>query len=198
MTTEPPSSPKNRRRRGCCGCILLLGVLTIGLIVTVLAGPWVLRQLGFYGPSAEELYSGAPNRQAAIQIEEAFAERNISGVDVLVLPITGSEGHIAVLTIEDAPAAGGIQTEAEAEIFLRETMEALVTSSRESGAPLDQVAVDLRGSEGDPLITIAADAATVEAYAAGEITRAEFVNSVGVDISNLVDALRAEGLLEGE
>ena len=63
MTQEIASSSTSRRRRGCCGCILLMGVLGIGLLTAVLAGPWVLRQLGFLGPSAEELYAGAPDRE---------------------------------------------------------------------------------------------------------------------------------------
>jgi hypothetical protein len=196
---QPPTAPASkRRRRGCCGCLVALVVLGIGAVALVVAGPFILRAIGLFGPTAEQLYSGAPDRAAAAAIESALADRAVDGVDVVVLPITGQTGQVAVLTIPQDASAGGIQGQAEAETFIKETMATLVATNRANDLGVEQVAVNLAGPAGETLVTIAASAEVTEAYASGQISRAQFLESVGVDYSNLLALLRAEGLWEGQ
>jgi hypothetical protein len=177
---------------------LALSVLGVGAIALLAAAPFIMRSLGFWGPPAEELFSGAPDRAAAAELESALAEQSIAGIDVVVLPITGQAGQVAVLTIPQDATAGGIQTQDEAETFIKETMATLVATNRANNLGVEQVAVNLAGPEGETLITIAASEAVVADYAAGRISQSEFLQSVGIDYSNLLDALRAEGLWEGQ
>ena len=197
MEQTPTPPPRKRSRRGCCGCLLAFAVLGVGAIALLAAAPFLLRTLGFFGPPAEEVFSGAPDRAAAAALESALADQAIAGIDVLVLPISGQAGQVAVLTIPQEATAGGIQTQAEAETFIKEAMAALVATNRANNLGVEQVAVNLAGPEGETLITIAASEEVVAAYAAGQLSRAEFLESVGVDYSNLLAALQAEGLWEG-
>ena len=198
MNQSPTPPPRKRSRRGCCGCLLAFTALGIGAIVMLAAAPFLLRTLGFFGPPAEEVFSGAPDRAAAASLESALADQAITGIDVIVLPISGREGQVAVLTIPQDATAGGIQTQDEAETYIKETMAALVATNRANNLGVEQVAVNLAGPEGETLITIAASEEMVAAYAAGQISQSEFLQSVGVDYSNLLAALQAEGLWEGQ
>ena len=170
----------------------------IGAIALLAAAPIVLEALGFFGPSAEELYSGSPDRAAAADIESALAEQAVTGIEVVVLPIAGETGQVAVLTISQEASAGGIQTQAEAETFIKETMASLVAVNEANGLDVEQVAVNLAGTDGDPLVTIAASTEVIEAYTSGRIDQSEFLAEVGVDYSNLVALLQEEGLWEGQ
>lgn len=196
---QPQSAPPSKsNRRGCCGCLIALAVLGFGAIALLVAAPFILEAVGFYGPSAEELYSGAPDRAAAATIESALAAQAVDGVDIVVLPITGQTGQVAVLTIPQDASAGGIQTRAEAETYLKQTMAALVAANQANDLGVAQVAVNLAGPDGDTLVTIAASTEVMADYASGEIDQAEFLESVGVDYSNLVALLQSEDLWEGQ
>ena len=198
MSQSQTAPPQKRSRRGCCGCLAAVAILGLGAVVLLVAAPFILEAVGFYGPSAEELYSGAPDRAAEAAIESALAEQAVAGIDVVVLPITGQTGQVAVLTIPQDASAGGIQSQAEAETFIKETMATLVATNQANDLGVEQVAVNLAGPEGDPLVTIAASTEVIEAYASDQITQSEFLESVGVDYSNLVALLQSEGLWEGQ
>lgn len=184
------------RRRGCLGCcggiVLLCGV---SLLLVVFAGP-LMRLAGLGGPSAEELYSGAPDPVATEAINTALAGEGITGVDVWVIPIKGGQGQIAILSLDAQASGGGTQTVQEAETVFLKTLQQMSRANREQELGIEVVAIDIRGDTGEDMLAFAASQTAVDAYAVGEITRRQFLAQVNVDFSKLISAAELRALAE--
>jgi hypothetical protein len=111
MTETPHENRQRKGRRGCGGCIGCLAALAgVGVLVVALIwfAPWILRRIGISGRGAEELYAGAPDRVASEALDSSLRDAGITGVDALVIPINGSEGQIAVLTLDTRATAASV------------------------------------------------------------------------------------------
>jgi hypothetical protein len=192
MTETPQENRQRKSRRSCGGCIGCLAALA-GVAVLVVAliwfAPWILRRVGISGTGAEELYAGAPDRIASEALNDSLRDAGIAGVDALVIPISGREGQIAVLTLDSNSDAISVSTQEEANALFMETLRGLAEANQAGDLSIEQVAVDYRGESGTSLITVAAPQVAVEAYANGSITRKEFLAQVDLDFSNLVGAV---------
>ena len=187
---------KGRRGcRGCLGCLAAVAGIAVLVVLVVWFAPSILRWTGLSGPGAEVLYAGAPDRLAGEALSESLDSAGIEGVDALVIPISGSEGQIAVFTVRSDLAAPGATTEEEANAAFMEALRGLAEANRSGDLGIEQVAVDLPDESGGSLITLTAPQAAVEAYADGSITRREFLAQVDVDLSNLVGALELRELV---
>jgi hypothetical protein len=190
---------RKRGRRGCRGCLGCLGGLVLlggGLLLALIfAGP-LLHAIGLAGPSAEELYSGAPDPVATEAVNGALDAEGIAGVDAWVIPIQGEEGQIAILSFDGQATAGGTQSVDEAESVFLDTVRQLSQANREEALGIELVAVDYRDETGENLLAFAADQAAIDAYASGEITRRQFLAQVDVDFSNLISAEELRALAE--
>jgi len=98
---------QERKSRSCLGCgcqiaavLMLLVVLAAAWVFAVQAG--VLERLGLRESSAEELLSGAPDRQAAAAVVEELhqAEINTRGMSIQVFPMKGTNGKLAVAVVD--------------------------------------------------------------------------------------------------
>jgi hypothetical protein len=194
---ETPSGKKRSKRNFCCcGCFLFLFVFIVGGGLSLWLGPSILRGVGLLEPSAEELFAGSKDPVATEAVNRVLDTAGIEGVDAMVIPIAGSEGQLAVFTIHDGASAGGISTQAEAEIFLTDTLRQLAKSNRENDLGIEHVAIDYLGESGENLLAFTAPQSVVEAYANGTISRREFLSQVEVDFSNLISAEELRQLIE--
>ncbi len=170
---------------GCGGCFVILLCLSL-----VLVTPFALRALGILGPNAEKLYSGAPDLAAGAAVEDALIDAGIEGARAVVIPIQGSDGKIAVITVEEGVSTNGNPEEAFGKALLG------LTAANQAGHGIERVTIDMRDENGDPGLAITAGQDAVEAFSSGEISRSEFLGAVEVDFSALIDPDQLQMLLE--
>ena len=198
--TESSQDIQVRKKRGGCGrtigCLIILIGVALLIAAAIWFGPSLLRKAGLFGPTAEELYSGAPDREAMAAVDEVLDSVGVTGVDVLVIPISGRDGQIAVFSLSDDVAIRDVNSEEEADEMFMEMLRELSEANQTGDLDIEQVAMDYRDEAGTSLITIAASQAAVEAYGNGSITRNEFLSQVDVDISNLIEALELREILQ--
>jgi hypothetical protein len=195
--SEIPSEKKRSRRNFCgCGCFVFLFIFIVGGGLSLWFGPSILRSVGILGPSAEELFAGSKDPVATEAVNRVLDTAGIEGVEAMVIPIAGSEGQLAVFTVDADATAGGIATQAEAEIFLKDTLSQLARTNRENNLGIEHVAIDLLGDSGENLLAFTAPQSVVEAYAEGTISRRQFLSQVEIDFSNLISAEELRQLIE--
>jgi len=191
---QPP--PAKKKGRGCLGC---LGAIIIVIALCAAAwflAPMVMTTLGLSSPGAEELYSGAPDLLAGQAVEEVLVDSGIEGASVTVIPIKGSDGQLAVITLHDASSIAWSEGGSVEEGFLNAVRG--LSQANAQGLRLERAVVDIRGESGQPFIAITASQEAIDAYANGEINRDEFVRSVDADLDGLLDLVDLQALTEGE
>ena len=196
MSETASGNKRSRRNFCCCGCFLFLFIFIVGGGFSLWFGPSILRGVGLLAPSAEELFAGSKDPVATEAVNMMLSTAGVEGVQAVVIPIAGSEGQLAVFTIDANATAGGIATQAEAETFLTDTLSQLAQTNRENNLGIEHVAIDLLGDSGENLLAFTAPQSVVEAYADGTISRREFLSQVEVDFSNLISAEELRRLIE--
>lgn len=192
------ASEPRRSRRGwcCCGCLALLILLIVAIPAGIFFGPAALNVIGLGPPDAEELFSGSPDPFATGTVSTILEDSGVTGVDVYVIPITGSEDQIAIFTVDDNAAASGITSAEDAERFLTDLMGQISNANNEAGLGINHVAVDYLDESGQSLLTFAAPQSAVEAYANGTITRQAFLAQVDIDYSKVISSAQLRELLQ--
>jgi len=189
-------SPPPKRRRGCLSCLVaVVGIVALCAVVWFLA-PTVMTALGLSSPGAEELYSGASDPAANQAVEEVLVGSGIEGASARVIPIKGSDGQLAVITLGDASSIDWSESSSVEEGFLN-TVRAL-SQVNAQGLGVERAVIDVRGEDGQPFIAITASQASIDAYANGEIDRDEFVRSVDADLDGLLELVDLQVLMGGE
>lgn len=177
------------RRLACGGCLAVIAG-SLGLLLC--GGGFILvRNLGLFGPSAEELYSGAPDPVASAAVGNALLEAGLDNARAVVIPIQGSDGQIAVVTVDDSTNSGG-----SPETAFDQALQGMAAANQSGDHRIERVTLDLRDENGEPGLALTASQEDVEAYANGEITRRELMAESDVDISNLIDPETFNALLE--
>ena len=164
--------------------------------MSVWLGPSLLRGVGLMSPSAEELFAGSKDPLATEAVNNMLSTAGIEGVEAMVIPIAGTEGQLALFTVDANVSAGGLTTQAEAEIFLTDTLRQLASTNRDNNLGIEHVAIDYLGESGENLLAFTTPQSAVEAYADGTITRREFLSQVEVDFSNIISAEELRQLIE--
>ena len=196
MGQEVPVEKKRGRGWCCCGCVLALGIFLVVAAGGLLFGPFLLRETNIIKPEAEKLFSGSPDRAASKQVNEVLDSSGLEGVEALVVPISGSEGQIAIFSVDTSVTAGGIATAEEADIFLQGIMRQLSETNQASELAIEHVAIDYVDENGESLLAISAPQQAVDAFVNGSITRREFLAQVDIDFSNLITAAELRQLVE--
>jgi hypothetical protein len=196
MSEMPSGNKRSRRNFCCCGCFLFLIIFIVGGGLSVWLGPSALRGVGLLEPSAEELFAGSKDPVGTEAVNTILDTAGVKGVEAMVIPIAGSEGQLAVFTIDADASAGGIATQAEAEAFLTDTLSQIAKINRENDLRIEHVAIDLLGDSGENLLAFTAPQSIVEAYTDGTISRREFLSHVEIDFSNLISAAELRQLIE--
>ncbi len=186
----------NKNQRGCRGCLLSLVIVIVAVVGLWFLAPVVLRVAGLLPPSAEELYSGAPDPVASEALETTLLDAGIEGARVVVFPVKGSDAQVAVITLDESITMEGSGKESAEEAFM-ETIRGL-SEANASGLDLERAVIDLRNEDDKPFITFTASQESIEAYAKGDMDRREFLRTVDADLSNLLDLVDMQTLMEGE
>lgn len=186
------------RKRGCIGCLACLGLITVSavvLVAAVLFGPTLLRKVGVFGPTAEERYSGAADPVGTEMVSEALDNAGFEGVEVVVIPVKGGDGQIAVITLNEFSRLGSIDSSASGEEQFMSLVRDYAQANRDGDLRIDTVALDFQGENGESLVSVGVPQEAIDAYAAGEITRSEFVQQVEIDFSNLISPAELQQLI---
>ena len=174
---------QERKSRSCLGCgcqiaavLMLLVVLAAAWVFAVQAG--VLERLGLRESSAEELLSGAPDRQAATAVVEELhqAEINTRGMSIQVFPITGTDGKLAIAVIDRSQGFvlgqsgdAGAALERLQDVFAGDTLDRL---------GITRVAIESRDEKGRFVAAVTVKSADIKAAANGEMDPEDFVKAV--------------------
>ena len=121
MADQTTVAPK-KSRRGCIGCAGCLVVLVIIIAIcggTYFLGPSLLRSAGLIQPTAEELYSGAPDPVASQAVEEVLLDAGIEGASAIVIPTKGRNGQLAVISFDSSTKFRESGKEAAEETFMK-------------------------------------------------------------------------------
>ena len=196
MVKQRQDPPTKKRRRGCRGCLLSFVIVIAALIGLWFLAPVALRVTGVLPPEAEELYSGAPDPAASEAVEMTLIDAGIGGARAVVLPVKGSDAQVAVITLDESVTMEG-SGKASAEEAFMETIRGL-SGPTASGVNVERAVVDIRGENGKPFLAFTASQESIDAYANGDIDRREFLRTVDADLSNLLDLLDVQTLMEGE
>ena len=140
--------------------------------------------------SAREIYSGAPDLAAGSDVTDALIDSGVEGASVLVIPIKGSAGQIAIITLDESRGFVGFSGGAD---NLQLVVKNIVEANRRGNYHIEQLSIDYRDASGEPSLAFAAGMPAAENFADGVITRQEFMGDVDF---NLLDTLRYFGVDE--
>lgn len=195
MTRSTGSGRRNRGCFACLGCIGLTACLMVVLVAIVLFAPSLPNKLGIFGPRPEERFSGAADPVGTQMVSQVLQDAGFVGVEVVVMPVQGSTGQVAFITLTESSRLGGASNTTGGEEQFVSLLQDFSRANREGGLEITTVAVDLQGDGGQSLVSVAVSQEAVDAYAAGRISRSEFVQQVEIDFSNLISAAELQQLI---
>ena len=170
-----------RRRHGC----LRAGCLVVGiafLVVLALVG-WVyarqsglIARAGLAQPPEQRLLGGRPNAVAAAALKAQLLAGGFSdaGLNVVVMPVTGKGYSLAVAVMD---VSQGFHAEASSDVLL-DCIKLLGTSDAATQYAIARVAVHFYDETGHKVVSLTAATPDIQAYAAGQITRDEFLQAM--------------------
>ena len=180
------AQPRSRWRRwGCVGCLAFGGLLSCCLLATVFFGPGIWGRLGLFRTSAEDLYSGASDPYASQIVTQILIEAGVPGARAVVVPIKGSEGQIAVITLDSSAGFDGTGTASGNEMVLMDVLQRMREDNRMEMLGIERVSVDYRDKNGGNLLAITASQESLEAFSQGQLTRKELLQKVDVGLPTL-------------
>lgn len=165
----------------CGGC---LGLLVLGCCGVVAVGAL----LPSLRPSARQLYSGAPDIQAGKDVSKALIESGVQGASVLVIPISGTDGQIAILTLDESKGFEGFSGGGD---NMQLAVRNIVEADRDGNYHIERISIDYRDQSGQSSLAFTTTMDSAAAYADGQISRQDFMGDVDF---NLMDSLRYFGL----
>jgi hypothetical protein len=162
----------------------------------LLITPLVLQRLGVFGRQAKDVYQLAPDPVASEQLSQAFAERDIVGVSVYVIPIMGEATQGAFIILDESEGYTGLSpTDDSNEVFI-DLLRDLTERNRKENLRISHLTVDYRDEQGESLLAFTVDQENVEQYADGLITKEEFFEFVHFDLVDTLRNMGADELLE--
>jgi hypothetical protein len=161
------------------------------VLVAVFFGPGIWGRLGLFRTSAEELYSGASDPYASQVVTQILIDAGIPGARAIVIPINGSDGQIAVITLDSSAGFDGTGTASGNEMVLMDVLQRMREDNRMETLGIERVSVDYRDANGANLLAITASQESLEAYSQGQLTRKQVLKDVdiGFPTLNVQDAL---------
>jgi len=138
----------------------------------------VPERLGLRESAADRLLSGAPDREAAAAILTELEEAgvNTQGVELWVLPVEGEKGSLAYAILDSSQGFTfeGLSGDDPISDYLTQ----LASGGMAGEYGIERVALDYRGDSGDSLLVITASTEAISGFAAGTISRQEFLKEV--------------------
>lgn len=157
----------------------------------VFFGPGIWGRLGLFRTSAEKLYSGAPDPYASQVLTQLLIDAGVPGARAVVIPIQGSAGQIAVITLDTSAGFDGAGSASGNERMLMDVLQRMQEDNRMQMLGIERVSVDYRDENGGNLLAITAPQESLEAYSKGELSRKQLLEKVdiGFPTLNVQDAL---------
>jgi hypothetical protein len=162
----------------------------------LLLTPLVLQRLGVIGRQAKDVYQLAPDPVASRQLSQAFADRDIAGVSVYVIPIMGEETQGAFIILDESNGYTGISPMDDSDEVFIDLLRDLTERNRKENLRISHLTVDYRDEQGNSLLSFTVDQDTVEQYANGLISQEEFFRVVHFDLVKTLRRMGVEELLE--
>jgi hypothetical protein len=182
MTNPAPSKPPRRWLLACGGCL--------GVIVLACCGVFGLGALlPSLRPSARDVYAAAPDLQAGQDVSNALIDSGVEGASVLVIPIKGSSGQIAIITLDESRGYKGFSSQGPDS--LQTVVRNVVQANRAGSYQIERLAIDYRDTSGESSLSFTTTMEAAESYADGTISRQQFMGKVDF---HLMDTLRYFGL----
>lgn len=181
---------------GCLGCLGLMAVLAAAVVAVIIFAPDLLRKVGLRGADPEKVFSGAADPVGTQMVTEMLETAGFQGVQAVVLPVEGGQGQVAVITVDQDAVLGYSGSGASGEEQFITLMQDFARANQEAGLQIEAVAFDFEGEGGESLVSVAMPQAAVEAYAAGEISRREFLGQVEIDFTNLISLSELQSLMQ--
>ncbi len=186
-----------KKKVSCCLILLIFSCLCLAcLTTTIFLGPSILTKLGFTGRTAKEVYQLAPDQSAGKSLTSAFVDRNIPGVRVIVIPISGEPTSGAFIILDSSKGYTGLSPMSEGDTVFLSLLKDLVERNRRDALRIKHVTVDYRDEQGISLLSFTVDQKTIEKYADGAITREEFYRSVHFNLLDTLQRMGFEDLLK--
>ena len=148
-------------------------------------GPGIWGRLGLFRTSAEDLYSGASDPYASQIVTQILIEAGVPGARAVVVPIKGSDGQIAVITLDSSAGFDGTGTASGNEMVLMDVLQRMREDNRMEMLGIERVAVDYRDKNGGNLLAITVSQESLEAFSQGQLTRKELLQKVDVGLPTL-------------
>ncbi len=176
---------EEKKKHGC----LRVFVWIIGIIIVIVAILAIMifdvpTRLGLIKSPSEKLLSGTPDREAAsdmlTQLEAAGMDT--TGMEIFIIPVAESDGHYIAYAVMDA-SEGFVFGSLTGEDPITMGLVNLATSGVAQEMDITQFGMEYRDQEGTTLMAIGASADTVTAFAAGTISREEFMTSIEGDVN---------------
>ncbi len=147
-------------------------------VAGVLGGPRLWNQL--FRSRAEELYSGAPDPFASRVVSQILLDAGIAGARAIVIPIQGSAGQIAVVTLDEAEGFTGMGSASANEMTMMSVIRRMREDNRMEELGIERVTIDYRDKNGQCLVAITASQTAIDMLAEGEISREQFLREVSI------------------
>ena len=153
-------------------------MFSVCAVVAILGGPALWNQL--FRSRAEELYSGAPDPFASRVVSQILLDAGIAGARAIVIPIQGSTGQIAVITLDESEGFTGLGTASANEMSMMSVIQRMREDNRMQELGIERVTVDYRDKNGQCLVAITASQSSLDMFAEGEISREQFMREVSI------------------
>ena len=97
-----------------------------------------------------------------------------------MIPIQGSRGQIAVITLDESEGFTGLGTATANEMSMMSVIQRLREDNRMQELGIERVTVDYRDENGKGLVAITASQSSLDMFAEGEISREQFMREVSI------------------
>jgi hypothetical protein len=126
-------------------------------------------------------------------VTQALVSSGVQGASVLVIPIKGSSGQIAIITLDESRGYQGLAGTGSGPGTdnLRVVVTNIVNANRQGEYGIERLSIDYRDTSGESSLAFTTTIEQAEAYAAGSITTQEFMGDVEF---NLLDTMRYYGV----
>ena len=193
---QSEAAPKKRGWCFCGGC-LLIPLATLACLATAyFAGPLIAGWLGIFGMEAAEVYELAPDPIASENLSQVFSELGIPGVKVYVIPIKDQLTQGAFIILDASAGYKGLNPLDEKDDLFLYIMQDITRRDRTENLHLSHVTVEYRDEAGESAFAFTANQELIGRFADGLITRDDFFGSIEIDLSNTLQYLGIQGLLE--
>ncbi len=162
----------------------------------LLLTPLALQKLGVFGRQAKDVYQLAPDPVASEQLSQAFAERDIAGVSVYVIPIMGEATQGAFIILDESEGYTGLSPMDDSDEVFIELLQDLTERNRKENLRIAHLTVEYRGEQGESQLSFTVDQENVEQYADELITKEEFFKFVHFDLVETLRNMGADEMLE--